>query len=361
MKIALLSPPWLRVPPKKYGGTEMVIFNLGEELVRRGHKVTLFASGDSKTSAKLIAYFKRGLGNNLSIKAYALPTLYHYLECYRRAGQFDIIHNHDEHYSYFFNDLVDTPVLNTLHGSYARNSATKDRIELIESFYYQNFSSISFAQQSHLGNLNFVGNVYNGINVNHFKFSSRGEDYLFWIGRICRKKGTFEAIRAAKRAKIPIVIAGNVDESEEWYFDQKVRPLIDGKNVIFTGELDYNEKVSFYRNAIATLSPIQWEEPFGLVMAESQACGTPVIVFNRGSAKEVVKDKLTGFLVPRQKGVNGIVEAIKKIDKIKRSDCRDWIKNRFSVEHMTDGYEAIYEKIAGLGQKPFIPGYSYSH
>jgi len=342
----------LRVPPKGYGGTELIVSLLTEELVNRGHEVTLFASGDSTTSAKLDSYFPEAIGNSGDIKNVPFLPLLHCSYCFEKAGDFDIIHNHAQYYAMFFSGLTKTPVVHTMHGSFSRGDVPEDSRMTLEHFKDQQFVSISNAQQEGMPDLNFVGTVYNGTPLESIPFSDKKEDYLLWIGRISRKKGPLEAIEVAKRSGKQLKMVAAVDSIEREFFEKEVQPLIDGEQITFHGEVSHEETVEYFKYASATLVPISWNEPFGLVMVESMASGTPVIAFNRGSVPEVVDDGVTGFIIDPEKegkfavsqtGIEGMVEAVKRIGEIAPRKCRERVELMFSVKAMVDGYEKVYE------------------
>lgn len=355
MKIAMLAPVWLPVPPVGYGGTELVVSLLTEELVRRGHDVTLFASGDSQTSAKLDAYFPEALGNAGDLKKQPLFPMMHYSHCLRKAGEFDIVHNHAQYTALYLAQFAKTPVLHTIHGSVNPKEVPKETIKTLEYFKDMNFISISNAQRRGVPNINWVETVYNGMSLDTFSVSQQKRDYLLWIGRIAIKKGPLEAIEIAKRTGMKLKMVAAIDPINRVYFENKIRPHIDGKQITFHGEVKHDETASFYQGAIATLVPINWNEPFGLVIVESMACGTPVIAFNRGSVPEIVDDGKTGFIINTketndpftisEKGIDGMVEAVKRIRDIDPKVCREHVERKFSVSAMVDGYEKVYKKL----------------
>jgi len=363
MKIAQLAPPWLSVPPRGYGGTELIVSYITEELVKRGHDVTLFASGDSKTSAKLFSVFDKAIGNSGELKNQPLNPLLHYIECFQRADEFDIIHNHAQYYAMFLADLVKTPVVHTIHGSFSKEDVPQEeKRQTLRKFKDHNFVSISDSQRRGLESLNYIATVYNGIDISEFSFSDKKGSYLCWMGRITEKKGPVDAIETAKALDMKLKIGGAVDTIDRKYYDNILYPLIlkDKSHLLeFREEINRREKNDLYRNAICTLYPIHWEEPFGLVMAESMACGTPVVAFNHGSVSEVIKDGVTGFIVDsdlgndpnkgsfiiKKTGIEGLVEAVKNIGKIDRNACRKHVEDNFTVEKMVDEYEAVYDKI----------------
>ena len=343
MKIAQIAPFEEPVPPKKYGGTERIVYHLTEELVKNGHNVTLFATGDSKTSAKLLSIFPKALrsikiGQNLKAReAYKLIGLAKVIGILLKEN-FDIIHNHIGWRFLPFIKILKTKVVTTLHGPLDIG---------YQRFIYQKFPnsyyiSISKNQREPLPKLNFVGNVYNGIDIRSFPFKEKSGNYLAFLGRMSPEKGPLEAIKIAKKMKMKLVMAAKIDLVDKEYFSKKIEPLIDNRMIKFIGEVGHKKKVQLLQNAKATLVPINWREPFGLVLTESMSCGTPVIAFKRGSVPEIIKDKKTGFIV---KNVDEAVESLKKIDQIDRRDCRKWVEEKFTSEKMANGYEKIYSKV----------------
>ena len=354
LKIAQLSTPFVNVPPETYGGTELVVHNLTEELVRRGHKVTLFATGNSKTSAKLEYVFKNALGlgkmenllSELAQKlswAHALPSLYHAILPFEKANQFDIIHNHFHYYGLFFSSLTKIPTLTTYHGDIS--TAERSLIEkLIFEKYKKNFwTAISKNQKNQVKTkLNFLKVIHHGIPIEKFPFSEKHQNYLIWLGRITKKKGISEAIKVAKLTKNKLIIAGTINSRDKEYFKKEIKPNIDNKLIFYLGPVNHQKKVEFLKNAKSLLYPISWEEPFGLVMIEAQACGCPVIAFNKGSVPEIIKHQKTGFIV---KDIKEMVKSLNNIKEINRKDCREHIEKNFTVQKMVDEYEKVYYKI----------------
>lgn len=342
MKIALLAPPYLPVPPTGYGGTERIVYYLAEGLVKKGHEVTLFASGDSKTSAKLVSTFPKSLGNSGELKSKPLLPLLQYTDCYSRASEFDLIHNHAQFLGLFFAEFVKTPVVHTLHCTLFPGETPEEKRKTALRFKHHNFISISNNQREGLPELNWVATVYNGVDLSELPFNPNQGKYLLWVGRITQKKGPVEAIETAKRVGIPLKIAAVIDPIDRPFFEEKVEPLIDGGQIEFMGEISGEKKAKLYGGAIATLYPISWHEPFGLVMVESMATGTPVVAFNAGAVPEVVKDGVTGFVVDN---IDEMVAAVKRIDGINRGECRKWVEEKFTMEKMVEGYEKVYEEI----------------
>jgi glycosyltransferase involved in cell wall biosynthesis len=350
MRIAIVAPPWLPIPPMGYGGTESIAHFLTEGLVKRGHDVTLFASGDSQTSARLISVFPQALGNSGEIKDDPLRPLLQYIECFERAEEFDIIHNHAQYAAMFLADLVKTPVVHTLHGSFAKEYTPEGKLSTLQKFRKSNFISISNAQRSDMPELNYVATVYNGINLGDFEFSDKKENYLFWIGRIAPKKGPVDAIQVAKKLNMRLKIAAVIDPIQQAYFASKVKPLIDGKLITFEGEVSYKEKSDLFKNALCTLYPVHWKEPFGLVMAESMACGTPVVALKRGSVEEIVEDGKTGYLSPD--GVDNLTANVEKLLKLSEQEyakmsknARKSVEEKFTVDKMVEEYEKVYRLV----------------
>jgi len=354
LKIAQVVPLWVPVPPKKYGGIERIASYLTEELVKRGHDVTLFASGDSKTKAKLVSVYPRSLLKDNISWTDQLWNLENLSLSFSRAKEFDVIHSHLDVWSVFFQELVKTPVVHTFHNPlYAKKEKkiTTNRLRMFDLHKKGgHFCYISESQKA-LSPLKIRRSsvVYNGIDTSLFKFYPKPKDYFVWIARIDPYKGIENAIAAAEMAGVKLLLAGRLDKARKDYFNQRIKPHL-GKRIKFIGELSQNELSDFYGNAIASLYPIEWHEPFGLVMVESMATGTPVIGFARGSVNEVVKHGYSGYVLPMMKkgkrNIKGLAEAIKNIGKIRREDCRIWVDENFSYQKMTDEYEKIYYKLA---------------
>ncbi len=343
MRIAQIAPLSVSVPPKKYGGTELVVSLLTEELVNRGHEVTLFASGDSVTKAELDSLFPRalGVGRFFSGKMDFSFDLAHAHHAYFRHREFDLIHNHAGVLGLSFADFVEPPVVTTLHNDYLLPGTPQ-----FEEFKHCNFVAISEKQRSNLSGLNFLGVVYNAIQLEKFPFSEKKDDYLLYLGNITHQKGVDIAVRAAKALGEKMIVAGKIDPGiNQEYYENEVKPLIDGKQIVFEGEVTPERKLELYSRAKAFVFPIRWEEPFGLVMIESMACGTPVVAFAHGSVPEVVKDGETGFVV---NDFDSLLDRIKRVDEISPSRCRKWVEEKFSVTRMTEDYLRVYQKAIEL-------------
>ncbi len=341
LKIALLAPFEERVPPKKYGGIELVIYNLAEELTKRNHQVTLFATGDSKTSANLFPILPRSLRSTRigsDSKTRGASKIIGAAKTIAVLGnKFDVIHNHNW-YIVPFISLLKSPAVTTLHYPL---DVSYQRI-VYQAFPKLLYISISKNQREPMPNLNFIGNVYNGINPNLFSFNKKPKDYLAFLGRMSPEKGPAEAIKIARKTKIKLIMAAKVDLSDEKYFSKYVKPFIDGKQIKFIGEVNHKEKVKLLKNALALLAPIQWREPFGFFFIEAMACGAPVITYKRGSTSEIINHKKSGFVVNT---FEEMAKAVKNINTIKREDCRKWVEKHFTIEKMVDGYEKAYYKI----------------
>lgn len=340
MKIAQIAPLWERVPPFRYGGIELIVSLLTDELVRRGHEVTLFASGDSITTAKLVSVHDQALRLDPTIKE---PGLYEQMmlsEVYRNAHHFDIIHSHVGCAALPYTSFVKTPTVHTMHGIF-----TPDNEKMFRLFAWQPFISISEAQREPRLGLNYVHTVYNGIDTSVYPFVAQPSQpaYLAFVGRISPEKGPIEAIKIAQGSGIPLKMAGKVDAVDKEYWKEQVEPLIDGEQIQYLGEVTHEEKVQLLGGATATLFPITWREPFGLVMIESMATGTPVVGMGLGSVPEVIAHEKTGFVCY---SLEKLIEAIPGVTKLDRQACRDYIVNRFSVEAMTNEYEKVFQVLA---------------
>jgi len=339
MRIAQIAPLWERVPPPAYGGVELVVGLLTDELVRRGHEVTLFASGDSISLAKILSVHPRALRLDFTIKDYSIYEMLNIASAYERADEFDIIHSHVGHGPVACAKLVKTPTVHTLHGIF-----TPDNEKIFSYGKNQPYVSISNAQREPRLGLNYVSTVYNGIDVSSYKFHAQPEDppYLAFLGRISPEKGTHLAIEIAKLAGWHLKMAGKIDAVDVEYFEKEIKPQIDGKQIEYLGEANHEQKNALMGGAIATLFPITWREPFGLVMVESMASGTPVIAMKLGSTEEVISHGKTGLLC---NNTQEFINAIEQITKLDRYACRKYVENHFSIQQMTDGYEAVYQQV----------------
>lgn len=337
MRIAQVAPLRERVPPPSYGGIELVVSHLTDELVRRGHEVTLFASGDSLTKAKLSAVCDRALRLDPNVVNYEAYELLELSQVYQQAAQFDLIHSHLDVLSLALAGLVGTPTLHTLHHSFNADTA--------KIYTYHNKQpcvSISDAQRKI--ELNYLGTVYNGIDESSYPFIAEPENppYLAFVGRFSPQKGPQNAIKIAKQTGWCLKMAGKIDRVDRKFFEQEIAPHIDGKQIQYLGEVNHEEKAKLLGNAAVTLFPITWQEPFGLVMIESMATGTPIIATNMGSVPEVVNHGVTGFICETHEDMASMIP---KALELNRHSCRKDVEDRFTVSKMVDGYEAIYRKI----------------
>lgn len=339
MRIAQISPLWERVPPPAYGGTELVVSLLTDELVRRGHEVTLFASGDSITLANLESVYPRALRLDSSIKEPMIYEMLQLSQVYERADEFDIIHSHMGCAALPYAPLVKTPTVHTMHGIF-----TPDNERMFTHARTQPYISISDSQRESRLGLNYVATVYNGIDVDSYEFHEKPQEppYLAFLGRLSPEKGAHLAIEIAKRTGYPLKMAGKVDVVDVEYYEQQIKPHIDGEQIQFLGEANHVQKNALMGGAIATLFPITWREPFGLVMVESMASGTPVVAMELGSAREVIAHGKTGFLCH---SVEACVEAVHQVPHLSRLECRQHVDRHFSVTRMVDGYEAVYQRL----------------
>jgi glycosyltransferase involved in cell wall biosynthesis len=343
LHIALIAPLAERVPPRKYGGTELVIANLANGLVERGHRVTLLARSDSRTKAKLVSFYHPDprARSRYASRGYMVPNYWQTLELgwiFERAKQFDVLHFHIGSTFFPYTRLIQTPCVLTLHGRLNTTEAAK-----VHNAYPEiPLVSISDNQRQPLPKLNYIRTVYNGIDLKTSPIGRGKGNYLAFLGRMSPEKGPMQAIQAAKRSGMRLIMAAKVDTVDELYFTKKVRPHIDGKQIKFLGEVDHAGKVKLLQNAVGLLALIQWEEPFGLFMTEAMACGTPVIATNRGSVPEIVADGKTGFVVG---DVGDAVRAVKALPTISRVACRERVAKYFSTEAMATGYEAVYRKL----------------
>jgi len=349
LRIAQVAPLWYPVPPPAYGGTELIVSRLTEELVRRGHEVTLYASGDSRTRARKVAVTKKCLtarGVPWTAPGFNLLNLE---KAFSEAGRYDLIHTHVDPFDGFFRSLVDVPSVATLHNHFwafdEKNEARfADREATYAEFRRQPLVAISDAyRRSCPLKLNFAATIWHGVDIGHFRFNAEPDDHFIWLGRVARIKGLHHAVAACRRAGAKLVIAGPfITPENREYFDTEIRPFVDGRRIRYVGELDAVRKARLLRSAKAMLYPIEWNEPFGITMVEAMACGTPVIAFDRGAAAEVVAHGRTGFVV---RNVGQMVAAMRRIGEIDRRACRERVERNFTVEHMTDKYEEVYASL----------------
>ena len=339
LRIAQIAPLYESVPPKLYGGTERIVAYLVEELARRGHQVTLFAAGDSTVNVSLWAGVPKSLrlsGLDHLGAVFHLPML---SDVYDQAARFDIIHSHVDCLSFPLAQFSQVPTVSTMHGRL-------DLKELLPVYRYykdQPVISISHDQRRPLPEMNWVGTVYHGLPRNLLKFRSEPGDYLAFLGRLSPEKRPDLAIEIARRSGIPLKIAAKIDRADREYFETVVKPLLSSPGVEFIGEINEAQKQEFLGGALALLFPVDWPEPFGLVMIEALACGTPVIARPCGSVPEVLRHGISGFI---ESSIDDLVDAVQKVRDIPRRTCRDEFERRFTAEVMADNYEQVYYQLA---------------
>jgi len=342
MRIAQVAPLYESVPPRLYGGTERVVSWLADELVRRGHEVTLFASGDSRTHARLVSAWPRALRLDLAQPdPFALHTL-ELAQAFSRADDFDVVHCHVDYLAFPYGRLVSTPVVHTLHG----RLDLRPLIHVLTELREVPLVSISDSQREPLAglDLNWVATVHHGLPMRDVPAVTTDSDgrYLVFLGRMSAEKRPDLAIAVAKRAGLPLIMAAKVDRPDREYFEREIRPQLGHPLIEYIGEVSDAEKWRLLGDALALLFPIDWPEPFGLAMIEALACGTPVVARPCGAVPEIVRDGEVGFLADT---VDELVAAVKRVDVIDRARCRRWAEAQFSVGVMADHYESVYRRL----------------
>jgi len=338
MRIAQVAPLYESVPPKYYGGTERIVSYLTEELVRQGHDVTLFASGDSVTRARLIAVRRHSLRRD----KHCIDQMAHHIrlveQVFQRAGEFDVVHFHIDYMHFPFSRRQWFAHVTTLHG----RLDLPDLVPLYQEFRDMPVVSISDSQRQPLPWANWEATVYHGLPADLYRFQPEPGSYLAFLGRISPEKRVDRAIEIAKRVDMPLRIAAKVDWVDKEYFDGVVQPLLRESRVEFVGEIGDGEKEEFLGNAYAVLFPIDWPEPFGLVMIEAMACGTPIIAYESGSVPEVMEQGRTGFIV---KELDDAVRAVQRVSGLNRKRCREVFDQRFTASRMASNYVQVYERV----------------
>lgn len=338
MKIAQVSPLFESVPPKAYGGTERVISYLTEELVRQGHEVTLFASGDSITEARLISAIPESTREDMAKQAWLAHHIIQMDLVAQLAHTFDVIHFHTDYLHFPIAKTLGTPHITTLHG----------RLDLPQlEPLYRHFAdvpliSISDSQRRPLPWVNWLTTVNHGLPPDLYSFEPESADYFVFIGRVSPEKRVDRAIDIARQCGMPLYIGAKIDKTDEAYFNESIKPLLRDPLIRFVGEIGQREKRELLEHAVALLFPIDWPEPFGLVMIEAFSCGTPVIAYPHGSVPEVMEDGVTGFIVTNQEEA---VRAARRISSINRKACREAFERRFTAAHMAENYLRVYRRL----------------
>lgn len=338
MRIALLAPPWISVPPEGYGGTEWVVQQLADELTRRGHEVRLYATGDSHTGAELCALFPQQMPEDIGTTSLEARHVSFAFADIEQSG-FDIVHDHSGFLAVAFARYLATPIVHTIHCALHGDAY---------DFYRQFADAVGYVCISEYQRslappgMDWAGRVYNAISVENWPFTVEKDDYLLAFGRVCEEKGFHHSIATAKRLGRRLIMAGVVQEPYRAYFEERVAPFVDGEQIVYEGEVSDERKRELFAHASAFLFPITWPEPFGLVMIEAMACGTPVIALRQGSVPEIVDDGTTGYVVDTPSELPAAVERASVIDP---AVCRRTAEQRFSVERMVTDYETVYRSL----------------
>ncbi len=335
MKVAMLAPISWRVPPRHYGPWERVVSLLTEGLVQRGLDVTLFATGDSLTRARLAAVCPRPYSEDPSLDAKVWECL-HISACFERAAEFDLIHNHFDFLPLSYSGLVSTPIVTTIHGF------SSERILPVYQKYDGRVQYVAISESDRRPELHYAATVYHGIALEEFTLRETAGEYLLYFGRIHPEKGTAEAIQVALRAGRRLLIAGVIQDQR--YFDREVAPYLDDRRICYLGSAGPERRDALLGGAYALLHLIDFDEPFGLSMVEAMACGTPVIATRRGSVPEVVSDAETGFIVDRAEDAVAVLPSVSRLD---RAGIRNYVAEHFSRERMVEGYIRVYEQVLG--------------
>ncbi len=343
LRVAMLAPPWISVPPPGYGGVESVVGVLSDALVRRGHAVTLFCAPGSRSSARVVPLLEEAHPEEIERSLYEVDHVaraFEEIDLAVHDRPFDVVHDHCGFTALAMADRLDTPFVHTLHGQFTASTA---------AFYVRHghkaaLVGISRAQlASAPAGLEPVGAIPNPIDVRAWPLRERKDDYLLWVGRMTAEKGPHRAISAARAAGVPLVLAGVIQPGQQAFFDREVAPHIDGERVRFVGEIGGSVKLDAFAGARALLMPIRWEEPFGMVMVEALACGTPVIAFPEGAARELVCDGQTGYLVQDEQAM---AAAVSRLPRIVPRDCRAWVAEHCDIDVVAAAYEQTYRSVA---------------
>lgn len=332
MKVAVLSPIAWRTPPRHYGPWEQMSSNISEGLIKEGHEVTLFATGDSISSGRVDAVINTGYEEDRTMDAKVVECL-HISNLMEKAADFDIIHNNFDFLPLTYSKLIKTPMVTTIHGF------SSPKIIPVYKKYNKSSSYISISNSDRSSELNYLATVYNGLRLSDFEFQEKPKNYLLFMGRIHPEKGAAEAIKIAEKVGLPLKIAGIIQDQE--YFDKQVKPYLN-EEIRFEGHVGPIVRNQLLGNALALLHPISFNEPFGLSVAESMLCGTPVVAYNKGSMPELIKHGKSGFLVDTKEEA---AEALGDLNQISRLDCRKWAESQFSQEKMVQEYLTVYQMI----------------
>ncbi len=338
MKIAILSPIAWRTPPRHYGPWEYVVSLLTEGLVREGVDVTLFATADSVTSAKLRGICPRGYEEDPSLIPKVWECL-HIAQLFENAGEFDLIHNHFDFLPLTYSGMTDRPIVTTIHGF------SSPGILPVYKRYNGRVAYVSISQADRNPELDYLATIYHGIDLRQFRFEAAPGRYLLFFGRIHPEKGTRECIALARACKMKLIIAGIIQDRD--YFQKEIQPHINGQDIEYVGSVGPERRDQLLGGAYALLHPINFDEPFGLSVVESMACGTPVVAVRRGSMPEILLDGETGFLVER---AEEMVEWIPRVRSLDRRQCRRWVEERFTVQRMVQDYLEVYERVLAKGR-----------
>lgn len=333
MKVAVLSPVAWRTPPRHYGPWEQIASNIAEGLVDRGIDVTLFATRDSETKGKLDGVIAQGYEEDKTVDPKVVECL-HIANIMEKASKFDIIHNNYDFLPLSYSRLIKKPMVTTIHGF------SSPKIIPVYKKYNDINYYVSISNSDRSKELTYVATVYNGLNKEFFTLNEQPDNYLLFFGRIHHDKGTWEAIQIAKKAKMKLIISGIIQDQS--YYNEKVAPHLNNDDIVFVGSSGPEQRDELLKNAYALLHPINFNEPFGLSVAEAMFCGTPVVAFKKGSMNELILNGETGFLV---NNIEEAVNSLKNIPLINRKDCRKWAERKFSREKMVEDYIAVYKKI----------------
>jgi len=348
-RIGILTYPYYSFPPKKYGPMQEVASDISSGLSDRGYDVTTFATGDSKLSGKIIAVKETGAIDDPTVPGPKIYEFLTYQKLLENKNSFDVLSSHITFHILPFVEFLHYPIVINLQSDYS-NPHFKKIFYPYKNYYYV---SSNYGQRKALPELNFIANIHHGIDVNKFTFEENPQNQFAFLGRTSPVKGLDVAIEVAKKAQVKLLIGARKDptlEAENFY-ERRIKPQIDNKDIIWLGELGEKEKIDLLKNSKALIFPINWEESFGLVMIEAMACGTPVIAYNRGSVSEVVEDGVTGFVCPPN-DKDALVEAIQKINEMPKEDyskmrrnCRKRVEEQFTVKIMVNNYEKVFEKV----------------